>query len=115
VKPANLVHVAGFCISCGIVAYYLTRPASAPVYYEPPPRGQALIEELSGQYFLSSLKDDSPERIWNAALFYDRKGMRGEALGCFERLLALYPDDANAARARERVAVLRDSAPAASP
>jgi hypothetical protein len=95
-KPANLVHVAGFCISCGIVAYYLIPPT---------PREVILADTPAPVFRIPGL--DDKDRIWGAALAYDEKGRAGNALGCFERYVTLYPDDPNAAKARERIAALR--------
>jgi len=97
-KPANLVHVAGFCISCGIVAYYLVPPK---------PREVTLAEVQAQGFSLPGL--DDKYRIWGAALAYDKQGRNGDALGCYERYLSLYPDGPNAAEARQRIATLRKS------
>ena len=95
-KPANLVHVAGFCISCGIVAYYLVTLK---------PREVTLADTQVQASRIPGL--DEKFRIWGAALAYDEQGRRDDALSCFVRYVALYPNDPNAATARERIAALR--------
>ena len=105
-KPANWVHLAGFCIACGIVAYYLSPPA--PAYYDPEAHAQdETLARLTRFDLGSALQHNNRNDIWNAALAYDRAGRGGDALGCYQRFLALYPDDPAAPQARQRVAVLK--------
>lgn len=99
-KPANLVHVAGFCISCGIVAYYLIpRP--------PPQVTMADVQAAAFHFHMPVLGDKY--HIWGAALVFDEQGRKAEALGCYEVYLSLDPDGPNAAKARQRIAELHKS------